>query len=468
LVRVCAVAARSTNGEVILVPGIAAVTHAILDRELGRAADWRRKSKQGKTVAIDPPQPVVRQILDMAGEWPFPSITGVIGCPTLRPNGSILSNEGYDRETGLVLFSTIKMPPIAPNPTRQDAEEALALLIELLSEFPFADRPSQAVALSMIMTSVLRGAMEVAPLHLVTAPEPGTGKSYLADLISMIATGERAAAFAVAPKPEETEKRLVGSAPAGYPVISLDNCRGVLEGDFLCQITERPLLQLRALGKSDTMRVSNAFTVLANGNNVGLADDLVRRTIRCALDADTEKPESRTFRKDPLATVRRDRGAYIAACLTIARAYIVAGTPNRLAPLPSYPGWSDLVRSPLVWLGQVDAVKTMETARIADPMRQVRVLVFEAWRDAIGVDQFSTSPEIVNLAMAQLNRSAGEQTLYSALIEIAEKRGAPGQIEPRRLGRWLTKNENRIASGLKLTVDRLDERRVRYCLRQVS
>jgi hypothetical protein len=216
------------------------------------------------------------------------------------------------------------------------------------------------------------------------------------------------------------------------------------------------------------MRVANTFTVLANGNNVVLADDLIRRTIRCALDADTEKPESRTFRKDPLTTVRQDRGAYIAACLTIARAYIVAGKPNCLAPLPSDAGWSDLVRSSLVWLGQADPVNAMATARIADPARQARVLVFEAWRDDIGVDQFCTSREIVSLAMVQTNRPVSQQILYGALIEIAEKHGAPGQIEPRRLGRWLNKNENRIASGLKLVVDRSDERRVRYCMRAVS
>jgi putative DNA primase/helicase len=58
--------------------------------------------------------------------------------------------------------------------------------------------------------------------------------------------------------------------------------------------------------------------------------------------------------------VRRDRGRYVAAALTIVRAYIVAGKPDRLRPLPSYEPWSDLVRSSLVWLGRSDPVATME------------------------------------------------------------------------------------------------------------
>jgi putative DNA primase/helicase len=332
LVRVCEVKARSTSGEVIFVPGIATVTPAILDRALGQVAQWQRfDPKKEEMVRIDPPRLVVSQILDMVGEWPFPALAGVIGCPTLRHDGSLLATEGYDLATGLVLKSAVAMPMLSDYPTRRDAEAAAALLVELLAEFPFANEASKAVALSMILTPVLRGAMAAVPMHLVIAPQPGSGKSYLADTASMIATGERVAAVAVAPNPEETEKRLIGSALTGFPVIGLDNCRGTLEGDFLCQVTERPLLQLRALGKSDKIRVTNTFTTFANGNNVAVADDLVRRTICCALDANVENPECRTFRGDPLAAVRRDRGAYIAACITIARAYIAAGKPNRLA-----------------------------------------------------------------------------------------------------------------------------------------
>jgi hypothetical protein len=307
LVRVCKVKAKAADGDIIFVPGIAVVTPAILERELGIAAQWERLDPQkSKTTRIDPPRPVVNQILDMIGEWPFPPIAGVIGCPTLRRDGSLLADEGYDLAAGLVLISAVSMPPIQEAPTRNDALAAAGLLDELLAEFPFADPTSKSVALSMMMTPVLRGAMSVAPMHLVRAPESGSGKSYLADVASMISTGERVAVKSVAPKPEETEKRLIGSALAGYPIIGLDNCRETLEGAFLCQLTERPLLELRVLGKSDIVRVANTFTTFATGNNVTVADDLVRRTICCSLDANVENPEGREFLGDPIADVRRN------------------------------------------------------------------------------------------------------------------------------------------------------------------
>jgi putative DNA primase/helicase len=472
LVRVCEVKARSTSGEIILVPGIATVTHAILDRALGQVAHWQRFDiKKEELVNTDPPRLVVSQILDMAGEWPFPPLAGVIGCPTLRHDGSLLAAEGYDLATGLVLKSAVAMPEISDYPPRRDAENAAALLVDLLAEFPFANDASKAVGLSMILTPVLRGAMVVAPMHLVTAPLAGSGKSYLADIASMIATGERVAVISVAPRPDETEKRLIGSALDGVPVMMLDNCSETLEGDFLCQVTERPLLQLRALGRSDKIRVTNTFTTFANGNNAAVAEDLVRRTICCVLDANVENPECRTFHSDPLATVQRARGKYIAACLTIARAYIAAGKPNRPPPLASYGGWSDMVRAPLIWLGFADPVDTMARTRRIDPSRQERARAFDAWRAELGIANAYTATELIELAEARhsYDGSLVRPKIHAILVEVAQKRGAPvGQIEPRRLGKWLTKQENTIAARGKLTVDRSDYSRVRYRLQDAG
>lgn len=66
-----------------------------------------------------------------------------------------------------------------------DAEMALAVLDGLLTEFPFVggqDGQGKSVALSMLMTPVLRGGLPPAvPIHLVSKPAPGSGGSYLAD-----------------------------------------------------------------------------------------------------------------------------------------------------------------------------------------------------------------------------------------------------------------------------------------------
>ena len=109
------------------------------------------------------------------------------------------------------------------------------------------------------------------------------------------------------------------------------------------------------------------FTVFANGNNIIIYGDLTRRCIRCRLDANLEDPTERTFSGDPVATILADRGRYVAAILTIARAYIAAGTPNPPHRIPSYERWSDFVCGALVWLGWENPATSMATVRSENP-----------------------------------------------------------------------------------------------------
>jgi hypothetical protein len=466
IIRIALVRAKTSSGETIMVPGIVTLEQPMMERELGRSAVWKRWDGRKKEYAvIDPPSPVAAQILAMAGHWPFPPLHGIIQCPTLRADGSLLDRPGYDRQTGLVLVDGVKMQPISPRPSRRQAEDALDLLLGLLSEFPFTDDESQAVALSMLITPVIRGAMPVAPMHLVTAPLPGTGKSYLLDCASMIATGEVCAVESMAPRYEETEKRLIGAALSGFPMIAVDNVREIVAGDFFCQVVERPLMSLRALGSSDKHRIPNTFTVFANGNNATVAEDMVRRTLRCELDANQEHPEERTFSYDPLATVSRDRGKYIGAALTIPLAYAAAGYPKQKTPLASFGGWCRLVRDPLTWLGCADPVASQTSLRTEDPCKTDLADVFDEWRAVLGTDgqRYRTS-EIV--------KAAGEnENLRDALLKVANTRrqtGTAPEISNRALGGWLRKHQGQIARGLKLKADRSDAARPKWYLEVCS
>ena len=460
LVRVCRVSARTFDRTPILVPGIAPVRLPLLRRALGQAAYWERLRKNGME-RVDPPKEVAEQIAEMIDEWPFPPLLGIIGCPTLRPDGSLLNKPGYDEATGLVLDGSLALPPIPLRPTKDHAQAALDRLNELLAEFPFRDDASKAVAYSQLITPVVRAAMTVAPMHLTTAPEAGTGKSYLADVASTIATGDRCPVIALSPNAEESEKRLLGAVVSGVPIIGLDNGSQVLAGDLLCQVTERPIMSIRALGSSPLRRIENTFTVVANGNNAAVADDLVRRTLTCSLDAEMEDPESRTFAGDPLAMINARRGYYVAACLTIPLAYLAADKPDRLPPLPSYEGYSDLVRSPLVWLGCADPVATISDARMSDPIRSRRRAVFLAWRVSIGMTKCVVA-EIIR--RAESDRNNGRAELYAALLAVAAMKRDESTIDPLVLGIWLRKNENTVVDRLKLVANRSDPTRPRWQL----
>lgn len=465
LVRAAKTKAKSADGDVIEAPAILPVTLPFLARALGSISSWEKLKADGTPIRIDPPSDVVEQIAAMAGEWPFYPLAGVIGTPTMRPDGSLLLEEGYDEATGLYLLSPPTMPPLPDSPEKDDAEAALAELSGLLAEFPFTDRASRSVALSMMLTTVLRGALAPAvPMHVVTAPQPGTGKSYLLDTVAALATGERCPVIAMAPQPEETEKRLVGAALAGLPIIAIDNVNDILTGDFLAQVTERPILQIRALGASSLVKITNTFTVFANGNNITATADLVRRTLRCGLDADLENPEERQYVSDPVASVLADRGNFVAACLTIARAYILAEQPDRPPRLPSFPAWSDLVRGALLWLGEDDPVASMNLARAEDPVRQARTELFTAWVAELGCngDGHKTA-ELIELANQTDFDGLVRPRLHAALIAVARDRRA-NTIDAARLGNWLRHNRGNRVGTQKLIVSPGDPARPRWLI----
>jgi len=56
-------------------------------------------------------------------------------------------------------------------------------------------------------------------------------------------------------------------------------------------------LKIRPFGKNDELKECDcrAMTIYANGNNIRIVGDLVRRTVTCRLDARMELPELRTF-----------------------------------------------------------------------------------------------------------------------------------------------------------------------------
>jgi hypothetical protein len=428
-----------------------------------RHARWERCTP--KTMAWLPttaPMNVAATLLARDGVWGFPEIVGVIATPTMRPDGSLLLKQGYDPATRLLLIEPPKMPEIPDEPTRDDALKALALLEDLISESPFDDDASGAVALSALITPVVRGAFAVAPMHVSSAPVAGSGKSFLWDLVAAISTGQQRMPVIAAGNEEETMKRLAGVMLTGQPLISIDNVNGELKGDFLCQAIEQHFLDVRPLGRSDIIRIeTGGVTIFATGNNITIVGDLCRRTITSRLDSNLENPQLRQFHNNPIRKILDDRGTYIAACLTICRAYIVAGRPGLLPRLASFEGWSDTVRSALVWLGKADAVDTMQSIRDEDPQRVALGDLLHAWAQDHGLGPGSNvSAAVIIDKSVTVERMGGLETgefklpALNAAVRAATSLIAGNALsakgDPARFGQYCKAMKGRIVDGLRL------------------
>ncbi len=455
---------RTAGGKVTITASFKEVTVPMLVDWLNRCADFQRyDGRSKKIVSVNPPRDVAELILSRRGEWGFLPVSGCVTAPLLRPDGTLLEAAGYDSATELHHFLDLDldMPAIADAPTRADAEGALTLLGDPLAGFPFVGPIDRAVALSALMTAVLRGGMATAPMHVIRAHAAGTGKSLLVDIATTLAAGQAWPASSVGTNPEELEKRLGALLLDGSPFMNLDNVNGMIGGDTLCQATERPSVATRVLGLSKMPRVECRAMIFCNGNNTTVAGDLVRRTVTCNLDAGVENPERRSFAFDPLARVRADRGRYLAAVLTIAKAYRAAGCPDVcLPPLGSYGDWTTMVRAPLVWLGMSDPVASQEAAREEDPVRASIREVIAVWEASpkLGVSTFYKAKEISEAALFDLN-----------LGECLHRHcGVGSNVSVKALGTFLTSIHGQVLDGRRIMMRADTKHGNRYALARVE
>jgi hypothetical protein len=411
--------------------------------------------KRNAWVDIDPPLQLVRLILESEGRWRFPRVSGVITIPTLRADGSFLAEPGYDPETGLYLRPTLQLPPIPERPTKEQARAALDMLVDLLSEFPFAQPIDRSVALAGLLTAPVRGSLPTAPMILVRADTPGTGKSYLVDIFAMLSTGRLCPVITPSRSTEETEKRLGSILLDGCSIVSIDNVTHDLDGELFCQLTERPVIKIRILGQSVMPECESRSMLCATGNNVTYRGEGVRRGLTCNIAALIERPELREFKRDALTHAAANRETLVAAALTVMRAYIEAGAPRVCGPLGSYATWSRMVRSPLVWLGEPDPIISIDVARKEDPVLAAIRELFRFWLDyglSLDPDERCISSYVIEVACRRMDSGStldlNPRPFEEFLRGVAEAKGE--KISPVRLGIWLRKISGRVVDGYRL------------------
>jgi putative DNA primase/helicase len=83
-------------------PALKRLENAGLRDQLSQAAEFQKyDGRRRDWVSCPPPTDVVEMLLSRAGQWNLRQIAGVITAPTMRPDGSIVIEPGYDEKTRL-------------------------------------------------------------------------------------------------------------------------------------------------------------------------------------------------------------------------------------------------------------------------------------------------------------------------------------------------------------------------------
>ena len=419
----------------------------------GRKQDFRE---------VDPPAEVMRALLSRRGIWGFPPLAGFTSSPTIRPDGSILDTPGFDAKTGLFAhFLKSSFPSIPSHPTKDQASAALTLLCEIFKEFPYTSDAGRSVALSAVLTALIRQSLAAAPIHAFTAPRPRTGKSKQPRIASLIATGRLPATTSQAEDEAEFEKRLLGILLSGTPVISIDNIFRPLSSPSLCSVITEGEFSSRVLGSTNLTRVPTAITLCATGNNLAVTGDLNDRTVVSEIDPQCERPEEREFEQGDLeGEVRNRRHILAVAGLTIIKAYLDAGAPDvGIRQWGGFEGYTTWIRSPLVWLGMADPRESRSYLESRDPVKTGLGNLLTAWREAVGGGG-RTVAEILDMATRrQYSPEKREEVwthpnLREAVGELCATAGK--DFNSRRLGIFIRNHQNRIENGLAFKTSGLD------------
>jgi hypothetical protein len=373
-------------------------------------------------------------------------LESVVDYPVLRPDGTILTQNGYDAKIGLLLESDCDFGELLASPSHEDAIAARDLLLETVADFPFEHSVHRAAWLAGLLTPLARFAFTgPAPLFLVDANVRAAGKGLLLDCISRIITGERFTVATYTQDEDELRKRITSLAMSGERLVLFDNLDGKFGNATLDAALTATSWEDRILGGNRMAKAPLYMTWYATGNNVMIAADTARRICHVRLESPCERPEERSgfHHPDLLGWIGANRAKLLAAALTLLRAYEVAGRPDmNLTAWGSFDGWSRVVRAALVWAGLPDPAETrIQLQDSADSAAESMGLLLTCWESLDPDRRGLTTSDLVGRLRGLDARSETEENLCAAI------EGLVGKLDAKALGYKLRQFRRRLFQG---------------------
>jgi hypothetical protein len=264
-----------------------------LSEELSRAAEFFKPViSHGEMVgmsSVQVPERVARTLLardpkDLPGA---PRVDRVVDVPVLAADGSLVTEPGYHVGSRLLYVPAPGLAEVRPGPVDSIEDVVRArdyLMTDVLGEFPWADEASKANALGLLLLPFVRDFIDgPTPLHMISAHEPGTGKSLLADVLMAAGVGE------IQDEPdtdseEEYRKKITANLIRGDRAIKFDNVKRSLGAPALAAVLTARTWRDRILGQSKVAVIPVNPVWIATGNNTELTREMARRTVPIFLD----------------------------------------------------------------------------------------------------------------------------------------------------------------------------------------
>ncbi len=404
---------------------------------------------------IAPPAELCKQFIASREYWQnIPTIKRVLTAPFIDRAGNVCAAPGYhaSEQSWLSLPDGHALPDTTPTPANVTAGKTL--IDRLFSEVAFADNASRANAWALLLLPFMRLYIDAqndgqTPIHLFDAPTQSSGKTYAATIAllpfcEVVPTSDKK-------DEKESQKEIFALLAEGAFYIFIDNVKSSLGSAEIATAVTSGKMRGRVLGITGTQTVSTNIVWAATSNNAQLDADIISRSILIQLDTNKENPEDREFNFNPLQFIAQNRAETQAAILTIVRAWLEAGKPNRAAKVSRFPAWERTIGGILEVAGVSGFLENFKEVRNKiDPESNAWRGFIEAWHDAHG-ESFKTVKEL-------LETPDGDD--LKAII---------GEKDPAKVfGKQLQTRKNKVISGCKITQEEPRGRVNRWRLVSIS
>jgi hypothetical protein len=427
-----------------------------------RLSELTEFTKPGKVEnePIDPPKEIVDTLLqsDSSEYVGGPRVDRIVDTPVLGSDLKIIDEPGYHEADRLLYVPADALRDVrGRSDYKENVEDALAVMDDLLGDFGFEDQASKANALALLLTPFVREYIgdSPTPLFLIVAPEVGTGKTLLAQAALVPACG-MVPLTAETKNEEEQRKRITATLLAGARAIVIDNIAGSVNSSVLAGAITTGIWADRMLGETKQLVLPIRNVWVGTGNNLDLTDDNMRRSVPILLDPGeirpSDRPKGEYQHPDLLAWALASRAKLVEAALTLVKNWtegvpveqhslhgFVRMDPEGREPgdegyhpvlhptdrtLGSFERWGEVVGGILAAAGVTGFLANRDRLKSLNPERDEVTFFLEAWH-ALGLEPI-TSKDLMEHCLP-------EGDLREALPEALEGFG----LDSLKLGKWL-------------------------------
>lgn len=297
--------------------------------------------------------------------------------------GELVTNPGYADGIWLELGTGLEVIT-----NRYGIRERLE---EPFVDFPFESKADWANFVGFMLTPILRPSLRLAPAHYISAGAKGLGKSFVSDGVAgRILLGRSIGATQVPKSEDEVRKLLYAIVTTGASLIQLDNLPGRLDSASLASFLTSESLTDRGVFAKGVARLEHATSIVLNGANNEMTDELARRCVPIRLWSpypDQSKRPPFQF-PDIAQTVSERRPQLLGALVGAVQGWIEAGRPLSEKSMPSYEDWTRHVGGIVEWLGYPEWLSNRD-AELAARLDPLEAAALELLRILAPLEEFT-------------------------------------------------------------------------------